>query len=191
VIGAKGPAVETDALTRTYFGDPGPNEIDAFRSGLDTLEALNMVTEYASSRFQRLTEEIAGTGGGGAISTKLASEMPAQLVTGLLSPITVQIDPFCLAEIVASRMLLATVSLKGPEDAATKVLESLGMGCPARAGGVSPLAALSNRGALDGDPQWSLWCRLSTLTRAALICVVPDEPRALRQIVGLDHGNSS
>jgi len=105
-------AFAADELAFGPFGELGPldmqlrkpNEMYSFGSGLEGFQALQLVTDVAFDQFERRMKRLAGPGGGGAISTSLASTIAAQLTNGLFSPITGQIDPLRLAE--ANRAIL-------------------------------------------------------------------------------------
>ena len=74
-----------------------PDEILPVSSGLDTFQGLAVLTSHAFKTFEKYMLEITSASDG-SISTRTASHIASQLVTGLLNPIAAQIDPIRLGE---------------------------------------------------------------------------------------------
>jgi len=75
-----------------------PDEILPLNSGLDIFQALSIVTEHAFQCFEGNMLAIIRKSGGN-ISTKTAAEIASQLVVGMFTPISGQIDPLRLGEV--------------------------------------------------------------------------------------------
>lgn len=99
-------AIGADELGFTPTGELGPLDVQMFKpdelilrnSGLDLLQALVIVSDFAFQSFEKYLLQIS-VRSQGSISTRTASEIATKIVTGLFSPITEQIDPMRLGEI--------------------------------------------------------------------------------------------
>jgi len=78
-----------------------PDEFMHRVSGLDITKALASISDSAWDAFQNCFLSVRARSGG-VITTKTASEIAAQVVTGLFSPITQNIDPLKLGEMQRS-----------------------------------------------------------------------------------------
>lgn len=78
-----------------------PDEFMHRVSGLDITKALASISDSAWEAFQNCFLSVRARSGG-VITTKTASEIAAQVVTGLFSPITQNIDPLKLGEMQRS-----------------------------------------------------------------------------------------
>jgi len=104
-----------------------PDEFMHRVSGLDITKALASISDSAWEAFQNCFLSVRARSGG-VITTKTASEIAAQVITGLFSPITQNIDPLKLGEMQrsmdiavdygmrlgASRELATTLAAKYP-----------------------------------------------------------------------------
>lgn len=131
-----------DEIAFGPFGELGPidmqvrkpDEIFAVGSGLDVLEAVSLVTDFAFGQFRKHMQAIAATNGGGAISTKLASEIAAQLTTGLFGQISAQIDPLRMAEVNRAIIIAQRYGEKlGAKNLKQNALETIVTGYPSHA----------------------------------------------------------
>ncbi|TAG11019.1 MAG: hypothetical protein EAZ42_02035 [Verrucomicrobia bacterium] len=78
-----------------------PDEFMHRVSGLDITKALASISDSAWEAFQNCFLSVRARSGG-VITTKTASEIAAQVITGLFSPITQNIDPLKLGEMQRS-----------------------------------------------------------------------------------------
>ncbi|MCP5516376.1 MAG: hypothetical protein H7A45_03860 [Verrucomicrobiales bacterium] len=78
-----------------------PDEFMHRVSGLDITKALASISDSAWEAFQNCFLQVRARSGG-VITTKTASEIAAQVITGLFSPITQNIDPLKLGEMQRS-----------------------------------------------------------------------------------------
>lgn len=93
-----------DELVMSDWGELGPMDIQILRedqmfreSGVVTEEAFSRLREESEATFQKLFESVLDFGGG-RFSLKTASEIAVSLTSGLLSPLTGQIDPLKVGE---------------------------------------------------------------------------------------------
>jgi len=98
-------AVGADELVYGPFGELGPIDVQMFKrdeivltSGLDTIQGIESLIHQLFTGFEKYMLDIMGKSGG-AISTRTASEIAGQLVTGLFQPIAAQIDPHRIGEV--------------------------------------------------------------------------------------------
>lgn len=97
-------ALGADEIVMTDEGELGPLDIqfakeDTWgeqRSGLDTQEALDTLGSDAFLLFQHVFRKVLGMEG--ALSVKTATDVAVAISTGLISPITRQIDPLSVGE---------------------------------------------------------------------------------------------
>ncbi len=75
-----------------------PDEIMQGVSGLDVVQALNIIVDSAFEAFDKYFFDII-TRMGGSISTKLAAEMASNLAIGIVRPLAEKVDPNRLAEV--------------------------------------------------------------------------------------------
>lgn len=98
-------AIGSDVVAFGYRGELGPldvqmskqDEIVGVSSGLDSTQALGLLTQHAFKTFENYLYEITASSRG-SISTKTASHIACELVTGLMNPIAAQLDPIGLGE---------------------------------------------------------------------------------------------
>ena len=103
-------AIGADELAFGLLGELGPldvqlnksDEIVGTQSGIDTLRPLAIMSTEAFNVYVKYMVDLTGKSKG-AISMKTASDIAANLVTGLFQPIMQQIDPHRLSEV--SRMM--------------------------------------------------------------------------------------
>lgn len=89
-----------DELSFSCFGEIGPldtqinkpDELLSRHSGLDIIQSMDSITRGTFDCFETHMLKIIQASSG-AISTKVASEIAIQLTTGMIAPITGQIDP--------------------------------------------------------------------------------------------------
>lgn len=98
-------AIGADELVFGPQGELGPLDTQMVKqddlvltSGLDTIQGLESLTHQVFIGFEKYLLAITNKSGG-AISTRTASEIASQLVTGIFQPIAAQIDPHRLGEI--------------------------------------------------------------------------------------------
>jgi hypothetical protein len=99
-------AVACDEITFGFWGELGPldiqvrkrDEIAFYSSGLDSTQALNLITGHVYTCFEHYRNELIDSSKG-ALSFRTACEIATSLATGFLSPITAQLDPYRLGEI--------------------------------------------------------------------------------------------
>ena len=93
-------ALCADSLGFSDFGELGPLDTQLSRpdevlqraSGLEVFSTLQYLTDHAFSCFEQNMLSIINKSGQ-TVSTRLASEIASKLATGLLKPITAQLDP--------------------------------------------------------------------------------------------------
>lgn len=116
-------------------GELGPLDVQILRedelvqrsSGLDIFKALEAVHEEAFKMFESQLLEIKRRSGG-SITTKTAADIATSIATGLLSPITEQIDPMRLGEVKRSISIALEYGLRLNAD--REVLQQLIRGYP-------------------------------------------------------------
>jgi len=94
-------ALCADSLGFSDFGELGPLDTQLSRpdevlqraSGLEVFSTLQYLTDHAFSCFEQNMLSIISKSGQ-TVSTRLASEIASKLATGLLKPITAQLDPY-------------------------------------------------------------------------------------------------
>lgn len=97
--------VGADELAFGPWGELGPIDVQMAKrdeivlsSGLDTIQGLESLIHQVFGSFESYLLNIMGKSSG-AISTRTASEIAGQLVTGIFQPIAGQIDPHRLGEV--------------------------------------------------------------------------------------------
>jgi len=106
-------ALCADSLGFSDFGELGPLDTQLSRpdevlqraSGLEVFSTLQYLTDHAFSCFEQNMLSIINKSGQ-TVSTRLASEIASKLATGLLKPITAQLDPYRIG--IAQRGLEVT-----------------------------------------------------------------------------------
>ncbi len=106
-------ALSADSLGFSDFGELGPldtqmskpDEVGQRASGLEVFSTLQYLTDHAFACFEQNMLTIIRRSGQN-ISTRLASEIASRLATGLIKPITAQLDPYRIG--VAQRGLAVT-----------------------------------------------------------------------------------
>ncbi|MGB3310363.1 MAG: hypothetical protein WBA86_11520 [Nodosilinea sp.] len=101
-------AIGADELVISDFGELGPLDVQVFKddelrrtSGLDLLQSLEVVGDRVFTIFEDcLMKTIYSSSG--VITTKTAADIASSISTGLLGPITAQIDPVRLGEVFRS-----------------------------------------------------------------------------------------
>jgi len=88
-----------------------PDEFMHRVSGLDITKALASISTSAWNAFEEFFIQVRARSGG-VITTKTASEIAAQVVTGLFSPITQNIDPLKLGEMQRSMDIAADYGVR-------------------------------------------------------------------------------
>jgi hypothetical protein len=106
-------ALCADSLGFSDFGELGPldtqlsrpDEVMQRASGLEVFSTLQYLTDHAFSCFEQNMLAIIRRSGQ-TVSTRLASEIASKLATGLMKPITAQLDPYRIG--IAQRGLEVT-----------------------------------------------------------------------------------
>lgn len=97
-----------DKLIMSGNGELGPldtqlrekHEVGERTSGLTPIHAVDFLTKRASTMFESFFNSLRFSGS--KFSTKIATDVAAQMTTGLLAPLAGQIDPIRLAEVERS-----------------------------------------------------------------------------------------
>lgn len=102
-------AIGADEIVMSVHGEMGPLDIQLAKedslwhrnSGLDIFAALNVINSQAYAIFELHFSQLI-TETGGMITTRTAADIATNITTGLLTPITAQIDPLRLGSMQRS-----------------------------------------------------------------------------------------
>jgi Serine dehydrogenase proteinase len=102
-------ALGADEIVMSVYGEMGPLDIQLAKedslwdrnSGLDIFAALNVINSQAYAIFELHFSQLI-TETGGTITTRTAADIATNIATGLLTPITAQVDPLRLGSMQRS-----------------------------------------------------------------------------------------
>lgn len=112
-------ALGANSIIMSRRGELGPldvqliteDEIVRRSSGLNIFKALNSLNEQCYGIWEKHFLEIVGRSYG-TVTTKTAADIASSLATGLIAPITAQIDPFKLGEVERSIQIATEYGLR-------------------------------------------------------------------------------
>lgn len=118
---------------KLIFGDRGelgpldiqlskPDEMFESMSGLNILQALNLLEEELLDSFRTYLLDICG---GSGIKTKMAAEIATKMAEGLISPIAAKIDPITLGEHLRAMQIAINYGQRLDEKAKSLVPDAL------------------------------------------------------------------
>ncbi len=118
-------ALGADEIIMSDRGELGPLDVQLLKtdellfrsSGLDIAQGIRSLSEQAFDIFERNFLETIRRGGG-AITTRTASEIATSLTVGLISPITGQIDPLRVGEVERAINIALQYGIRLNSDAA-------------------------------------------------------------------------